>query len=177
MCNNVCVCMFRPAKMATPFRLGFGGPIGSGNQYMSYVALDDLVRVIQHAISRDTLSGPLNVCTPNPVTNKDFASKQRPLNASHCLMPSLYMACCCVCMFMFCWMTCLLLVCAEALGRALHRPALMPLPEFVVDKVFGEMGRETLLASQNMSCQKLLDSGFRFKHPDIDSAISAALTL
>jgi uncharacterized protein len=60
------------AKMLTPFRLGLGGIIGSGRQYMSWVALDDLVRAIQFALSAAALAGPVNGTAPHPVTNREF---------------------------------------------------------------------------------------------------------
>ncbi len=60
------------AKMLTPFRLGLGGRLGDGKQYMSWIAIDDVVRVIQHAIKTATLSGPVNNVSPNPVTNAEF---------------------------------------------------------------------------------------------------------
>jgi uncharacterized protein (TIGR01777 family) len=60
------------AKMLTPFRLGLGGVIGSGQQYISWIALDDLVRVIQFTLSAAALVGPVNATAPNPVTNREF---------------------------------------------------------------------------------------------------------
>ena len=60
------------AKMLTPFRLGAGGVIGSGQQYMSWIALDDLVRVIQFTLSAAALVGPVNAVAPTPVTNREF---------------------------------------------------------------------------------------------------------
>jgi hypothetical protein len=60
------------AKMLTPFSLGLGGVIGSGRQYMSWIALDDLVRAIQFALSATALSGPVNATAPQPVTNREF---------------------------------------------------------------------------------------------------------
>src|SRR3954451_21240089 len=60
------------AKMLTPFRLGLGGVIGSGNQYMSWIALDDLIRVIQFTLSAAALAGPVNAVAPAPVTNREF---------------------------------------------------------------------------------------------------------
>ena len=60
------------AKMLTPFRLGGGGVIGSGRQEMSWIALDDLVGVICHALDCDELSGPVNAVSPHPVTNREF---------------------------------------------------------------------------------------------------------
>jgi uncharacterized protein (TIGR01777 family) len=60
------------AKMLTPFRLGLGGRIGNGRQWMSWIAVDDAIGSIYHALSTETLSGPVNAVTPNPVTNRDF---------------------------------------------------------------------------------------------------------
>jgi uncharacterized protein (TIGR01777 family) len=60
------------AKMLTPFRLGLGGRIGSGEQWMSWIALDDAVGCIDHALSNDLLHGPVNAVAPNPVKNREF---------------------------------------------------------------------------------------------------------
>jgi uncharacterized protein (TIGR01777 family) len=62
------------AQMLLPFRLGLGGVIGSGEQYMSWVALDDVVGAIHHALTTDTLRGPVNVTAPQPVTNHEFTT-------------------------------------------------------------------------------------------------------
>lgn len=60
-------------KMLWPFRLGLGGRLGSGRQWMSWITLDDLVRAICQAIQSEALSGPVNCVAPNPVTNREFA--------------------------------------------------------------------------------------------------------
>ena len=60
------------ARLLTPFRLGLGGRVGSGRQWWSWIAIDDLVRAIRFALE-GTLAGPLNVVSPNPVTNAQFA--------------------------------------------------------------------------------------------------------
>ena len=60
------------AKMLTPFRLGIAGIIGSGQQYMSWISLDDLVAVISFTLSKETLRGPVNAVAPNAVTNHEF---------------------------------------------------------------------------------------------------------
>ena len=54
------------------FRLGLGGKLGGGRQFFSWISLDDTVRAISHAIDTPTLAGPINVCSPNPVTNAEF---------------------------------------------------------------------------------------------------------
>ena len=59
-------------RMLFPFRLGLGGRVGSGKQYMSWIAIDDLVGVILHALACDKLIGPVNAVAPNPVTNLEF---------------------------------------------------------------------------------------------------------
>ncbi len=61
------------ARMLLPFRLGLGGPIGSGRQWMSWIGLDDAVGAIVHLLDADDVSGPVNVVSPQPVTNRDFA--------------------------------------------------------------------------------------------------------
>jgi uncharacterized protein (TIGR01777 family) len=60
------------ASMLLPFRLGLGGVIGNGRQYVSWIELDDLVRVIQFALEAAALSGPVNAVAPEPVTNRQF---------------------------------------------------------------------------------------------------------
>lgn len=60
------------AKMLTPFKLGAGGVIGSGRQYMSCISIDDCVGAIVHALMNTTVAGPVNVVGPEPVTNRDF---------------------------------------------------------------------------------------------------------
>lgn len=59
-------------KMLPPFRLGLGGPINSGKQWMSWVHLDDVCGIFIHAVENSKVSGVLNATSPNPVRNKDF---------------------------------------------------------------------------------------------------------
>lgn len=60
-------------KMIFPFRVGLGGAIGSGKQYMSWVSIDDAVEAIQYIIRKDSIRGPVNLVSPNPVTNYEFS--------------------------------------------------------------------------------------------------------
>ncbi|MBZ0158595.1 MAG: TIGR01777 family oxidoreductase [bacterium] len=60
------------AKLLPPFKMGLGGVLGTGNQYISWIALDDLLGVIAHALTTEALQGPVNAVTPNPVTNQEF---------------------------------------------------------------------------------------------------------
>ena len=63
----------------------------------------------------------------------------------------------------------------RALGRALRRPAILPVPRFVIETVFGEMGREALLASARVRPERLCRLGFHFLHGDIQSALRSVL--
>jgi uncharacterized protein (TIGR01777 family) len=60
------------AKMLPPFRMGVGGKIGSGKQWMSWIALDDVVGALKFALTQDSIQGPVNFVAPNPVTNAEF---------------------------------------------------------------------------------------------------------
>jgi len=61
------------SRMLTPFEFGLGGPFGTGRHWMSWIHLDDLVRLIAHAIATPGLEGPVNGTAPEPVRNADFA--------------------------------------------------------------------------------------------------------
>ncbi len=60
------------SRMLTPFKMGIGGKLGSGNQYFSWITLDDVVGAISHCLSTDSLEGPVNAVAPNPVTNSEY---------------------------------------------------------------------------------------------------------
>ncbi len=123
-------------RMLLPFRLGLGGRIGSGRQWMSWISLDDAARAILHVIETRGLGGPVNAVSPEPVTNLAFT---------------------------------------KALGRALRRPTLFPMPAALARLAFGELADALLLASARVRPVALLGSGFRFEHPDLPSALVAAL--
>ncbi len=127
------------AKMLPMFRLGLGGPLGDGNQWMSWIALDDLTAAIQLILERSDLHGAVNLVAPNPVRNREFA---------------------------------------EAVGRAVGRPARLATPAFALRMALGrEMADSLLLASQRVLPTRLLHSGFRFRRPELDEALRAALEL
>ena len=119
-------------RLLLPFRLGVGGPIGSGRQWMSWISLHDHVRAMMHAIATDGLAGPVNLVSPNPVTNAEFAA---------------------------------------TLGRVLSRPAIVPLPSFALELVYGEMARATILSGQRVQPKALLKSGFVFELPTLEEAL------
>lgn len=124
-------------KMLPPFRMGLGGPVGDGKQYMSWITLEDAVGAIIHCLECLDTTGPINVVTPEPVTNRTFS---------------------------------------RALGKALSRPAFLPLPAFVVRAALGEMGEALLLASQRVIPERLQESGYAFKHPTLEAALRHLLS-
>lgn len=123
-------------KMLLPFQLGLGGIVGHGGQYWSWVSLSDLVGIIRHALSDDSLRGPVNAVAPGSVTNREFT---------------------------------------KALGRVLRRPTLFPLPAVVARIMLGEMADGLLLASARVAPVRLMESGYRFQHPEIEGALRAVL--
>lgn len=124
------------AKMLPAFRFGLGGRLGAGRQYWSWIALEDLLRVVELALQDDRLSGAVNAVSAEPVTNADFT---------------------------------------RALARALRRPAVLPMPAFAVQWLFGEMGRDALLASARVRPLRLLKSGFEFRFPQLDAVFKQAM--
>ncbi len=124
------------ARMLVPFKFGLGGPIGGGMQFMSWIALDDVTRIVEFALAEPALRGSVNAVAPNAVTNREFT---------------------------------------KALGRALHRPTFFPLPAFAVKLLFGEMGETLLLMSQRVQPARLLEGGFSFQFPRLDSALLSVL--
>jgi uncharacterized protein (TIGR01777 family) len=124
------------AKMLPPFKLGAGGRLGSGDQWMSWIALADHLHAMEHCLFVDRVHGAVNLVAPNPVRNSHFAT---------------------------------------TLGRVLARPALIPVPEMALMLMYGEMARETILASQRALPDALAASGFDFEHPTVEGAIRAAL--
>jgi hypothetical protein len=123
-------------KMLLPFRLGAGGPIGSGRQWMSWVDREDVLRMIEWSIDQKSAHGVYNVTAPNPVRNRDFG---------------------------------------RALGRALHRPAVLPAPAFALRLVLGEMADEMLLGGQRVVAARATAEGFTFMYPELDGAMQHAL--
>lgn len=120
------------ATMLPPFRLGLGGPIGGGEQYVSWIAIDDAIGAVLHALATADLSGPVNAVAPNPVTNRELAA---------------------------------------TLGRVLSRPAIVPLPAFAVKLLFGEMGEELLLSSTRVEPERLKQSHYEFRFPELEGAL------
>jgi uncharacterized protein (TIGR01777 family) len=74
-------------RMLPPFRMGLGGRLGSGHQWMSWIAIDDALGVILHALMTGDLSGPVNATAPNPVTNQEFAATLARVLGRPALLP------------------------------------------------------------------------------------------
>ena len=62
------------SKILPPFKVGLGGTIGNGDQYMGWIGLDDLLGLILYTVADESVSGPVNAVSPNPVTNADFTT-------------------------------------------------------------------------------------------------------
>jgi uncharacterized protein (TIGR01777 family) len=124
-------------RMLTPFRMGVGGKVGNGKQWMSWIALDDVINALRFLIDEPGSGGPVNFTAPNPVTNADFT---------------------------------------EALGNVLSRPTLFSVPAFAARLAFGEMADELLLSSAKVEPERLKESGYQFKHPELSSALKAILS-
>ncbi len=123
------------AKMLPFFRLGVGGPVAGGDQYVPWVHLDDVVAGLIVCLEQDALSGAVNLTSPAPVTNAELS---------------------------------------KALGRALHRPALLPVPGFALHLLYGEMA-EVVTTGQRVRPSVLLGQGYRFRHGELNGALHEVL--
>ncbi|MFC1871725.1 TIGR01777 family oxidoreductase [Chloroflexota bacterium] len=90
------------------FRCGFGAVLGSGNQYMIWVTIDDVVSTIEYILTNEDIKGPVNMVAPNPVSNREFT---------------------------------------KTLGIVLGHPTILRIPAWAIQAVYGQMGKELLLAS------------------------------
>jgi len=124
------------AKMALPFRLGVGGRVGNGRQWLSWIERDDAVRMILWALDNEAVRGVYNATSPQPVTNADFT---------------------------------------RALGRAMHRPAILPAPAFALRLLFGQMAGEMLLEGQRVLPARAAREGFVFEYENLARALAHAL--
>jgi uncharacterized protein (TIGR01777 family) len=122
------------AKMLLPFKLGVGGPVAGGRQYMPWIHIDDVVGIYAQAV-HDDWNGPVNATAPEPVTNKEFS---------------------------------------KALGRALRRPAVAPIPALAIRALYGQMA-EIVTEGQRAVPRRVLELGYEFRHPALDEALQDAV--
>jgi uncharacterized protein (TIGR01777 family) len=119
-------------KMMLPFRFGVGGKIGSGRQWMSWIALSDYLEAVAFLLATKSMRGPVNLVSITPVTNDEFT---------------------------------------HTIARVLGRPAVFAVPSFAMKLMMGEMAEDTVLASQRVAPRRLLDGGFEFSFPTLESAL------
>ncbi len=124
------------AKMLPPFRLGVGGPVAGGRQYLPWIHVDDLVTLYLRAVDDAGWSGAFNASAPEPVTNRDFS---------------------------------------RALGRALHRPAIAPVPGLALRALYGDMA-EIVTEGQRAVPRRALEDGHQFTRGDLDEALRDVLS-
>lgn len=119
------------------FSAGLGGRMGSGEQWQSWIGIDDLVDIYHRVLVDDGLSGAVNATAPGPVRQRAYA---------------------------------------KALGRALHRPAVLPTPSFGPRLLLGRQGaQEVALANQRVVPARLIGDGHRFRFEDLDAALRHVL--
>lgn len=121
------------SRMLPAFKLGLGGRMGNGRQWMSWVHIDDLIGIILHIINHQNIIGAVNGTAPNPVTNKEFSA---------------------------------------TLARVLKRPAVLPMPAFMLKLMLGEMAQELLLSGQRVMPNKILDAGYEFQYAELEHALT-----
>jgi uncharacterized protein (TIGR01777 family) len=121
--------------MMTPFKLGVGGPVAGGRQYMPWIHLDDVVGAMLFCLHDERADGPVNLTAPSPATNKELS---------------------------------------KALGRALHRPALLPVPGLAVKTLYGDMA-SIVTTGARVVPKRLEELGYEFRHPQLDEALRSAV--
>lgn len=123
-------------ELLLPFKLGLGGPVAGGRNYMPWISLDDEVGLLLWALDTEGASGVYNATAPNPVTNREFS---------------------------------------KALGRALGRPAVLPVPKLAVKARFGAELGEVATGGQRAIPKRATEQGYEFSFSEIDAAIKDAL--
>jgi uncharacterized protein len=124
------------AKMLPFFKLGIGGPVAGGRQYVPWIHLDDVIGGLMHCLDHEEAAGPINLTAPNPVTNAELS---------------------------------------HALGHALGRPAVLPVPGIAVRLLYGEMA-EMVTTGQRAIPARLRDLGYSFRHSEVEPALKDVLS-
>jgi uncharacterized protein (TIGR01777 family) len=117
----------------TPFKLGVGGPLAGGDQYVSWIHIADELGILLWALENEKVNGIVNATAPHPVTNKAFS---------------------------------------KALGAALGRPAVVPVPGLAVDLMYGKEFGKVLRGGQRVIPRRAQDLGYQFEHPELDEALA-----
>ncbi|KAH8253806.1 hypothetical protein KR032_007039, partial [Drosophila birchii] len=115
-----------------PFKLGVGGPLGSGQQIMPWIHLQDLCSLIEHIIE-NAVPGVVNAVAPEIASNKEFS---------------------------------------KAFAKALNRPCIFSVPEFMVHAIFGKERAALLLSGARVQPQTAISSGFKFQYPTVKDAVT-----
>ena len=126
-------------QMLLPFKLGLGGPMGSGEQKFPWISLRDTVGAILHVIQTPSIEGPVNLVSPTAAETSQRAF-------------------------------------AAALGKALHRPAIIPTPAFVLRTVLGQAADEILLGSLKIEPRVLSQTGYVFQDTDLAKCLREMLS-
>ncbi|MBN9623445.1 MAG: TIGR01777 family oxidoreductase [Actinobacteria bacterium] len=119
-------------ELLLPFKLGVGGPLAGGRQWVPWIHLSDEVGILIWALDTESASGVVNGTAPNPVTNAEWS---------------------------------------KALGRALHRPAVLPIPGLAVEVKFGREFGKVAQGGQRVLPRRTEELGYGFKFPEIDGAL------
>jgi hypothetical protein len=119
-------------ELLLPFKLGLGGPLAGGKQWLPWIHLSDELGILAWALDTESVSGVVNATAPNPVTNKDWS---------------------------------------KALGRALGRPAVLPIPGLAVEVKFGKEFGKVAQGGQRVLPRRTEELGYAFKFPEIDGAL------
>jgi uncharacterized protein len=119
-------------KLLPVYKLFIGGPLGNSSSWLSWIHIDDVIDAYLYAIENELLKGAVNLSSPNPVINREFAAE---------------------------------------LGEIMGRPSFFNVPEFALKLIVGE-GGSYISHSQKILPEKLLKCGFRFRHPELKSALT-----
>jgi len=122
-------------KMLPPFKLGLGGPVAGGRQFMPWIHAEDVTGIYRAALQDERWSGAVNATAPAPVSNGEFS---------------------------------------RALGRALHRPAVVPVPGAALRALYGEMAQVVTTGARAVPARPLM-LGYSFRHAELDEALRSAL--
>ena len=118
-------------KMITPFKLFAGGPLGSGQQWFSWIDLDDIVNLIFLALTKPEMQGVYNATAPHPVRMAQLT---------------------------------------QTMGKVMNRPSWLPVPAFALEALLGD-GAMVVLEGQQVVPKRTLESGYKYKYPNLEPAL------